>query len=84
MSVSQSGERGCFSGKAATPTQKSPDSLTSRTSSSAYVDALGVRDPLGLRVAGRVAAQGEHVADAGVGVLPDDVAQLGRPSGRRR
>src|SRR5215468_1636952 len=35
MSVSGSGERGCSSGNAATPTQKSPDDLTSRTSSSA-------------------------------------------------
>ena len=35
-SVSWSGERGCFSGKAATPTQKSPELRMSRTSSSAY------------------------------------------------
>ena len=34
-SVSGSGERGCFSGKAATPTQKSPEDLISATSSAA-------------------------------------------------
>ncbi len=37
----------------------------------------GVRHPVAHRVAGRVAAQGEHVADPGVGVLADDVAQVG-------
>lgn len=36
-----------------------------------------MRDPVGVRVAGRVAAHGQHVADPGVGVLADDVAQLG-------
>ncbi len=76
-SVSQSGDRGCSSGKAATPTQKSPDALSSRTRSSAYSTPSGWRDPLRLRVAGRVAAQGEDVAHAGVGVLADDLAQLG-------
>ena len=45
--------------------------------SSAYEQPSRVRHPVRLRVAGRVAAQGEHVADAGVGVLADDVAQLG-------
>ena len=33
--------RGCFSGNAATPTQKSPDARTSRTSSSAYASPSG-------------------------------------------
>ena len=36
-----------------------------------------VRDPLPHRVARRVAPHGEHVADAGRGEPPDDVAQLG-------
>src|ERR1700683_3271746 len=40
-SVSGSGDRGCFSGKAATPTQKSPTDLIRRTSSDAYARPSG-------------------------------------------
>ena len=75
--MSPSIERGCFSGKAATPTQKSPDALSSVDQLGGVLQALGVGQPVGLRVARRVAAQRQHVAHAGLGVLPDDVAQLG-------
>src|SRR2546421_9443743 len=39
-------------------------------------EAFRVRDPLPLRVTGWVAAQGEDVADARVGVLTDHPSQL--------
>ena len=82
--MSRSGERGCFSGNAATPTQKSPSSLDQpRPARRRTRGPPGAASHSRLRVAGRVAAQREDVAHAGVGVLPDDVPQLGRPSGRR-
>ena len=50
VSDSMLGERGCLYGNAATPTQKSPASLTSRTRSQAYSTPSGCRihSPCGL------------------------------------
>ena len=63
------------SGKAATPTLKPPISLTSATSSSAYVKPPSVAVH-GVRPVRRVAAQGEDVADPGRGVRREDRGQL--------
>ena len=67
-----SGERGCLYGNAATPTQKSPEDADQPDELVGVLDALGVLDPLPHRVAGRVAAQREHVAHAGGGEPADE------------
>ena len=64
MSLSMSGERGCLYGKAATPTQKSPDFADQPDQFFGVAQPLRVADPLAAGVAGRVAPDDEHVADA--------------------
>ena len=76
-SLSRSGDSGWPSGNAATPTQKSPSPRTSATSSSACRKPSTWASQVPRGPLGRVAPQREHVAHAGVGVLPDDLAQLG-------
>ena len=57
--------RGCFSGKAATPDAEVAERLDQRgPARRRSADALGVLLPLAPRVAGRVAAQRQHVAHA--------------------
>ena len=63
-SWSRSGDSGCPSGNAATPTQKSPRPLTSATSSSAWSSPSGCGVHGAARAAGRVAAQRQDVAHA--------------------
>ena len=77
ISLSQSGDRGCRSGNAATPTQKSPSTLDQPDQLLGVRQPVGVLDPLGLRIPRRIAAQREHVADPGGGEAADDAAQLG-------
>ena len=81
MSVSASSlmspDSGCPSGKAATPTVKSPRRLTRRTSSSAWSSPSGWATHGCAEAALGVSAQGEDVAHAARGIRPDDAAQLG-------
>ena len=72
-----SGERGCLYGNAATPDAEVADLADQPDQVLGVEHALGVLDPLAHRVARRVAAHRQHVADARAGQPADDVAQLG-------
>ena len=71
-SVARSGERGWSSGWAATPTENPPDRV-------GQLDQVEREGELACAVGGldgRVSAEGEHVLDAGLAVVDQDLGQL--------
>ena len=83
-SCSSDSADGWPSEKAATATAKSPRRLASSTSSVAWVRPPSVGTHVGARAVRRVAAQGEHVADPGLGVAVEDRLELLAGVARRR